>query len=1054
MKHFLKSVAKFYTDKYIDKDISRLTFVLPNKRSGTFLLRYFREASFGRPVIAPEILSISDFVARNVSSVPDSRLDLLFRLYSCYVNLPGADSELSFEKFSSWGETLLNDFNEVDMQMANAEELFKNVSDLNSIRSDFLTDEQKEVMVEYFGANPSAFEDNLKRFWKSFGDDSKDDEGSDPGVRKKFKALWQLMYPLYESFRKNLSEDGFATSGGAYRELAESLEDGKPLRDENKIVFVGFNALAESERRIFKALKAMKVVVGGGEEPKADFIWESVVKLLDLDEKDDPALKFVRLNALRFPAPEDFVARFNPVGRNELPSIEVVAVPSNVMQVKIASMKLKEFASRKGAGEKIQEARVAVVLPDENLLLPFLYSLPTDKEGESKFANPNLTMGQPLRHTPVISFMRLLKKLHQRSRMAHGEPVFFFEDVRDILSHPYSRLLFNDVKISEFIQLNTDTKQITVSMSRLESLGKENALLLFRFFPEGASPLDVLDYIYRLLIKVEECFGPGEEEKLRRQIEITYISTYLDAVTRISNSLREYPSIAVSAVGMFNLAERLLAGETVSFEGEPLQGLQVMGLLETRCLDFDQVIVLSVNEKTLPRVGKNNSFIPNVLRETFGMPPANYQEEIFAYYFYRLIGASSHAVLTYDSRTSDVRSGGPSRYLLQLRYFPSHEGLSLKETEFALEGKKGELKEIIINKEQDFQPLLESYIVGPDEVEQEVPDKSHRKLRKFSASNISHYNQCSLKFLYNDLLRIAPQREKIESIDAIDMGTIIHDAIEHLYLPNNNKKLLEKPKVLSESDLKAILHGKNAKGEPLVDEAVRRAILKTHFHVTEDKDLDSGKLRGSAAIIQENIVSLVEDVVKEDIKLAPVLLWGCEIEKMIFWTLPDGRKVRMKMVIDRLDQVGNDKNAPFRIIDYKTGTAHMEADSLEELFNDDYRTNYPFQLILYAELLLERFPELGVSREDFERNLQLLIYHLPKLAEGKGRIHPKIAGKDIMSFSDLRDLEAACGVTYKDLLNSKIIEILDPSQAFRGTITEDSCSKCDFRLLCEIRATT
>lgn len=1051
MRHFLKTVAKFYIDKYICNDISRLTFVLPNKRSGTFLLRYLKEAApKNRPIIAPEILSISEFVAQNVVSIIDSRLDLLFRLYSCYVKLPGADPDLSFEKFSSWGDTLLSDFNEVDMQMANVEELFKNVSDLNSIRSDFLTEEQKEVMVEYFGADPAIFEEKLKRFWKNFNKDSKEEAEGDSGVRTKFKALWQLMYPLYDSFRKNLSEDGFATSGGAYRELAESLEDGIPLKDENKIVFVGFNALAESERRIFKTLKNMKVDVGRGVEPKVDFIWEPLISLLDLEERDDPSLKFVRLNAMRFPAPDDFDY---PMGREELPSIQIYSVPSNVMQVKIASMKLREFADRKGAGEKIQEARVAVVLPEENLLLPFLYSLPAEDDSkDSKFANPNLTMGQPLRHTPVISFVRLLKKLHQRSRMTHGEPIFLFEDVKDILAHPYSRLLFNEEKIADFIQLNTDTKQITVTLSQLKSLGKENASLLFSFL-EGTSPLDVLDYIYQLLIKVEKCFAGSVEETLRRQIEITYISTYLDAVTRISNSLREYPSISISAVGMFNLAERLLAGETVSFEGEPLQGLQVMGLLETRCLDFDQVILLSVNEKTLPRVGKSNSFIPNVLRETFGMPPANYQEEIFAYYFYRLIGSSSNAVLTYDSRTSDVRSGGPSRYLLQMKYFPS-KGLSLQETEFALGGKKGELQEIIIKKEPDYMRLLEKFIPEPDEVEPVVLDDSHKKLRKFSASNINHYNQCRLNFLYNDLLRIAPQREKIESIDAIDMGTIMHDAIEHLYLPHNNKELLREPKVLSESDLKALLNGKNAKGEPLVDEAVRRAILKTHFHA-DDKDLDSGKLRGSAAIIQENIVSLVKDVIKEDIKQAPIRLWGCEIEKMIFWPLPDGRKVRVKMVIDRLDQVGLDKNAPFRIIDYKTGSAHMEADSLEALFGNDYRTNYPFQLIFYAELLLERFPELGgISREVFERDLQLLIYHIPKMAGGKGRIYPKIAGRDILTLSDLRNFEKDSGVSYKDLLNNKIIEILDPAQDFRGSISDDSCSKCDFRLLCETRATT
>ena len=759
-----------------------------------------------------------------------------------------------------------------------------------------------------------------------------------------------------------------------------------------------------------------------------------------------------------------------------MPEIKVIAVPSNVMQAKVAGEELKSlFAGvsgdetekeeqRQSIEEDIRDARIAVVLPDENLLLPMLHSLPKE------FSHPNLTMGFPLRQTPVVSFMALLRKLFAGAISSGKEILMRFEDLKDFLGHPYSQLLFTPEKIDALIQDCEKRRKIMVTSRVPESLGEDKAFI-FHLPVEETSASAIIAYLLEVLKKVNEALNKKEEGAqgyLRNHIEKVYVGTYTDALIRLGNSLRKY-RFEMTGREVFMLADRLIAGESVVFDGRPLEGLQIMGVLETRCLDFDRVIILSVNEKVIPRVARATTFVPNIIRSAFGMPPANYQEEIFAYYFYRVLGRCESAVLTYDSRASENRTPGPSRYILQLKYLC--EGVELKEEEaaFSLPHETG--GSIEIEKLGEIQEALERYIVP----EKKLLDLKETKVKNFSASALNHYFNCPVQFLYADVLRLGEERDKIETIDAIDFGTIVHRIIEHLYFPADKRgKMLERPIVATKEFLRGFLDEVPSGRETRIERETRLAILNVHFGI-EDSKAEKAKLQGSAIIIADYIHQYVRNIIEADIQQAPFRLWGSEISRTFDYTLPacsangeeKPRTVRLKMIIDRLDQEGPEgEEGSFRIVDYKTGGVHLVADEFGQVFDGTYEAKNIFQLFFYSSLLIYAIekseialPE-GWDKDKMARKLKMVIYKIPALPAPEGIVAPavgkypdekgKLQPNPRVTMDDLRELEKEEGVRFFEKLDATLREILNPSSSFAAQPTEQRCKYCDFRLRCEV----
>lgn len=997
---FLKSIARGYASRY--PDLSEICFLFPNKRSGTFFLKYLKEESARHLVLAPEVKTITELVSDLSGRVVGSRLDLIFTLYQSYRELRGLppmdfaveEDMADFDSFQGWGETVISDFNEVDQYLADPDAVFKNVKDYREITSNFLTEEQREVMAEYFGRTDIG---EAHGFWKNF--DADEENLSD--IKKRFLYLWRSMAPLYESLNSKLEEKGMSSSGGAYRLAVRNLrEKGRDLLPYKKVVAVGFNALSSSEAALFMEMRDFEGY--RGYDAFCDFFWDATGPVLS--QGINSASRFVKTNLKTFPSPEWAIPALSQSDTDRLPRLRVVASPSNAAQVKIAGSILSDMRQRLTSND-ISDAKVAVVLPDENLLLPMLYSLP---EG---MGNVNLTMGYPLRLTSVVPFVRHLRSLFRNRRKTGGVASFYHKDMRLFLSHPFSHATFGSEAVSRLIGYLDKHHKATISIPEIKEISDKAAKML-DFSLLDSNPDETIGFLDSALSEVIESLPENGTGLMKSRLEIDHIEIYRDALRRLGALLGEY-GMHVSSNTLFHLADRLLAGTSVGFEGEPLTGLQVMGTLETRSLDFEHLVILSMNERIMPLRARSRSFIPDSLRHAFGMPPSNYAESIFAYYFYRMISRAKEVTMIYDARTGGgLRSGDVSRYVLQLRHLFAKGMLEEQGWKFQLSGKTAYDPSVL--KSEDIRKRLDEF----------TADSGGSK--NFSASALNTYRECQVRFFYQSVLGIDTDPEKSEFIDAIGVGNILHALMEHLYLPEGKrKKYLDIPVVMRKETLESLIADKSS-----LWKTITRLVNEEHFHLPAEK-LDM-ELSGASEIIGKQIMDQAIRVMRRDMRVAPFKIYGCEIKERLRIALPSGRTVNFKFAIDRLDEILVDGTPCLRIVDYKTGRIKLEAESMDEVLKGDYRSEQVFQLFTYAWLLGKR---PGNSTDD----VRLEIYDVPKIFKNEENL-PKIGGETIHSYRICAE-EFSAGL-------EEMIESVFSDDRFVAAEDEQTCVMCRLRQLC------
>ncbi|MDE6339573.1 MAG: hypothetical protein K2K97_07280, partial [Muribaculaceae bacterium] len=528
---FLDSIAQAYIENF--EDISEFCFVFPNKRSGTFFRRALTRQLGSKVLLAPEIISISDFVEKLSGLEAASRIDLLFRLFNIYRHdkslLPSkskGDDLLEFDSFRSWGEILLSDFSEVDQYAVDADALFANVSDYREIASNFLTDEQIEVLKRYFGYSPSTAD--VERFWKSFSQG-----GGKSEIKERFMYLWQAMAPLYNALNDTLEKEGLATQGRVYLKALENIrERGAELLPYKKIVFVGFNALSTTEALLFEALAKAGGYYEDEKDAYVDYYWDATGPVLESEESD--ASLFLTLNKKNFPSPDwsrPWIDRNRVAIMPEM--IKVIASPSNSAQTKIGAKCLEEIIGQVGEAD-VQDAKVAVVLPDENLLLPLLYALPESLE------KVNLTMGYSLRLTSVASFLHHLRGLHARGKMIGGELTFFHEDVKLLLSHPFTHALLGSRNIAAMNTYMAKHHKFRVSLDEFrEHTGADDALPLdVAVFGKGTK--GGVRYIDDVLMRIDASLAGSDGGVIKSRIDRSHIAVYRDALRRLERSASEH----------------------------------------------------------------------------------------------------------------------------------------------------------------------------------------------------------------------------------------------------------------------------------------------------------------------------------------------------------------------------------------------------------------------------------------------------------------------------------------------------------------------------------
>ena len=622
MKPFLYQVASLFYEKW-GAEVSRLAFVFPNRRTGLFFQKYLSEVA-DTPLFSPTILTINDLFIQLSGKQSADRISMLFTLYDIYIRQSGSTE--TFDEFLYWGEMLLNDFDDIDKYMANARMLFSNVTDLREIENDFdfLSDEQIAA---------------IRSFWSSFYP-----RGDTPN-QQQFLAVWQVLYDLYEEFRATLAAEGKGYEGMIFREVVESMERGEsPDLPYEQIVFVGLNALSVSEEHFLAQLQKREI---------ADFYWDYVSdKVTDPDNK---ASYFVSRNLKSFPSSMKL-----PPEEKVKTEIEVIGIPSGIGQAKHVYTLLSDWC--KEAEMSSEEAlRTAVILPDEHLLIPVLNAIP------EQIRRINVTMGYPLAGTPVASLIEYILALQKNVRYIDRNPLFYFRDVLPVLNHRYILSTSPEI-ISSLVKEITENNKIYISHTEL---GKTPLLeILFTPVTGVEAFSDYLIKVLEELNKVMSALSDEEEEDatLRtNDLEQEFIFHYFTTVNRMKEVMKD-ARIEMKIDTFFRLLKRVTDTITIPFHGEPLSGLQIMGVLETRALDFDRLIILSMNEGIFPQRKAANSFIPYNLRRGFGLPTYEHQDSVWAYHFYRLIERASHVSLLYDTRSNGLQTGEVSRFVHQLHY--------------------------------------------------------------------------------------------------------------------------------------------------------------------------------------------------------------------------------------------------------------------------------------------------------------------------------------------------------------------------------------------------
>ncbi|MDE5849112.1 MAG: PD-(D/E)XK nuclease family protein, partial [Muribaculaceae bacterium] len=920
---FLQSVARAYAEG--GQDLSDHLFLFPSRRACTFFLKRLTSELKGRVAMLPRVATMSDFIEKASGRVVAGRIELLFIMYKAYLRLQqsrGTELTQDFDRFRRWGETALSDFNEVDMQDADPDEIFKNVKDLREISSNFLTEEQLKVMEEFFGQSYDPV-DTARGFWKDFHDNKESE------LHRRFLPVWQTMAPLYHAFHEDLERRGLTTSGGAYRLAAERLEEGIPKEvAAGKVVIVGFNALTRTERRIFDALASYRT--DDGTEPYADFFWDTPGPVIN--DRTSAAGRYVLRNKDLWPSPqwaESFLAASDV---KEMPeSMTVIAVPSDSLQAKVACDTIEEMGCRIDSSD-FKEAKVAVVLPDENLLIPLLYSLPDNIE------DVNLTMGYPLRLSGAATFVALLRRLQGSRRKSGGNIGYYFRDFEAVLSHPFSQAIFGDsvTKVKEWIKKH---HHAVIDLRQLGAVCAEMAELL-RPLADDASPEEAVRWLDAVLKKAVDSVARSGSMLLKANVDVANVEFYRLVLGQMLEVTKEY-GIEMQWRTFLSMTDRMVSAETVTFEGQPLRGLQVMGMLETRALDFERIIIPSLNERILPARRRVRTFISDSLRRAYGLPPVNYSESIFAYYFFRMIARAKEVVLLYDARSSEgARSGDVSRYVLQLQYLYARQNLRLESRSFDIS--KSDLGPSPIDKSVEIMELLSAYRdCGPQG-------------RNLSATALTRYADCQIRFYFEHLLRIRTDEEAVEYIDAITQGNILHFVMQNIYLPHDKQgRYLEHPELIDAGIVNA-----KKKNTVEIERLIRVGVNKEHFHRPDDR-LDT-PLSGSVAYVARILQSQIVRILDFDLRQTPFMLYGVEIAGNVSIRMPEGAPVNMRFAIDRLDRpAGCDS---LRVVDYKTGSVHVQTESMGDVFAGDPKGGNLLQLWLYANLF-EALPARNLKKE-------------------------------------------------------------------------------------------
>ena len=963
---FLYNVAKTYIQVY-GNGLSRFTFVFPSQRAGVFFQHYLSQIT-KQPLFSPEIQTISDLFGKLSKLQKADRIEMLFLLYDIYKDI--SKSPESFDKFSYWGEMLLNDFDDVDKYLVDAKQLFRNIYDIREIDAgmSYLSTDQIEA---------------IRRFWANFipvGDNDK---------KKDFAELWEILFPLYTEFKSRLRAQGLAYEGMIFREVVDNLKkDTDVSLPFEKVIFVGLNGHSTSEEVFLEYLKKRGI---------ADFYWDYSSPLVC--DPVNRASRFISSNRLKFPSQHQLEGEdqtfYNPI-------IELIGVPSAVGQAKYANIILQKILDQESVVEPDKVMSTALVLPDENLLLPILYSIPKEID------KVNVTMGYSLHNSSISGLMEHIFELQRNIRLSAGNYYFYYKPVLSILNHRYISNIANDLadRLKEkIIRYN----KVLVSVEELSIHPLFS--LIFRNLDSWHEMSEYLKSILASLKKALIAENIDEFDNIQNNqsaryldLEGEFIIEYYKTINKMQDSLK-YVTVDMSIDTYVKLLKKLIQGINVPFRGEPLSGLQVMGVLETRALDFDNIIITSMNEGIFPMKRAANSFIPYNLRKGFLLPTYEHQDSIYAYHFYRLINRAKHIYFLYDTRTEGIQSGEVSRYYNQIKHLYSDK-FEIKEQLAVYKVSSTKNVPIAMQKTEQVQEKMRRFLEGGTD--------------KLSASAINTYLNCPLQFYFSYVEKLSEIEEVAETIEASTFGTIFHSIMEWIYEPFKGKMVT--------SDLLDKLR----KDEKYLTKLIERSFAENYF-MTPDK---VKPLTGQNYLTGEVLRKYVKKLLLIDAQTTPFIYKDSEEQLSEIYPLKSGISVNLKGFIDRVDEV----RGVTRIIDYKTGRGVLRYKEMKDLFDKELRDRPKavMQVFMYAHLYMMKYKgatvESGIFylRNLYDNQFDPAVIHKPNPRESIR----------ITDFSQVRD-------EFAEHFETCLTEIFNPQIPFTQTSTEEACQWCLFTNICK-----
>lgn len=958
MESFLKLVAADLY-KHTEGNLAHTAVVFPNKRAGLFFNEYLAQES-DSPIWSPAYVSISElFRSLSPWEVGDP-VKLVCELYKIFRR--ETQSTETLDDFYFWGEMLISDFDDADKNKVDTDKLFSNLQDLRNIMDDytFIDDEQEEA---------------IRQFFQNFSIERR------TALKERFISLWDVLGNIYKGFRESLASQNIAYEGMMYRHVIEHLDVDKLPYE--KYVFVGFNVLNKVEHTLFTQLKD----VG-----KAVFYWDYDEFYMKENRQavTHEAGEFIRRNLRDFPSPLSGELFKNLSKPKE---VHYIASSTENAQARYLPQWIRNNLTT-------PEKETAVVLCNEALLQPVLHSLPAEVK------HVNITMGFPLSQTPVYSFLIALLELHTHGfNFKSGR--YTFQSVVTLLKHPYTRQLTGQAELLE--------KELTRNNRFYPlpgELGKDE--FLTRLFTPLSGNLNLCIRLSETLQQVAGIYQANtsgtEDTDAFNQL---YRESLFKAYTTINRfrTLIEEDELTVQSETFRRLLVKVLSATNIPFHGEPAIGMQVMGVLETRNLDFRHLVLLSVNEGQLPKSGGDSSFIPYNLRKAFGMTIIEHKIAVYAYYFYRLLQRAERITLMYNTSSDGLNRGEWSRFMLQfLIEWPHPITRQFLEAGQSPQG----TSPITVEKTPDVMRRMQSLF-----------DVRANPKAKFSPSALNYYLDCPLKFYYRYVAGLSAPDEVSAEIDSATFGSIFHYAAEHIY-----KDLTTHGKVINKEALETLL-----RNEVKLQDYVDTAFKKLFFNVPQN---EKPEYNGVQLINSAVIARYLKQLLQNDLRYAPFTFIASEMEvdEPIDIQTPKGViKSRIGGIIDRMDS----KDGTLRIVDYKTGGDADTPPHVESLFiPDKKRSNYVFQTFLYAAIMCRKQPTMKIAPALLYIHRAATETYSPVIQMGEPR-KPKEAVEDFSKYEK----------EYRERLQGLLEEIFNPEKSFAQTEIIEKCTYCDFKALCK-----